>query len=73
MGGVAGQVAGDLVGEAFLGCADDEGGEAAEGGPVAGAALGFAYYKMQWRVSGLVPDLSAWRSQRARPSSNSAS
>jgi membrane associated rhomboid family serine protease len=34
---------------------------------LAGAAFGFAYYKMQWRITGLLPSLRAWRSQSARP------
>src|SRR5580765_7200011 len=34
---------------------------------LAGAAFGFAYYKSQWRLTGLLPDLRAWRAQRSRP------
>lgn len=34
---------------------------------LAGAAFGFLYYKMQWRVLNFWPDLSAWRQQRTRP------
>jgi membrane associated rhomboid family serine protease len=34
---------------------------------LAGAAFGFVYYKMQWRMVGLLPNLRSWRAQRERP------
>jgi membrane associated rhomboid family serine protease len=33
---------------------------------LAGAAFGFAYYKLHWRVMNWVPDLSAWRRNQTR-------
>jgi membrane associated rhomboid family serine protease len=32
-----------------------------------GAAFGFAYYKMHWRLSGLWPDFKKWRKRRSQP------
>jgi membrane associated rhomboid family serine protease len=34
---------------------------------LAGAAFGFAYYKMQWRLTSLLPSFRAWRAQQRRP------
>jgi membrane associated rhomboid family serine protease len=34
---------------------------------LAGAAFGFGYYKMQWRLTSLLPDIRAWRKQLRRP------
>ncbi|HYV36942.1 MAG TPA: rhomboid family intramembrane serine protease [Gemmataceae bacterium] len=34
---------------------------------LAGAAFGFAYFKMQWRLTSLLPSIRAWRAQRSRP------
>jgi membrane associated rhomboid family serine protease len=33
---------------------------------LAGAAFGFAYYKLHWRVLNWLPDLSSWRRNQAR-------
>jgi membrane associated rhomboid family serine protease len=34
---------------------------------LAGAAFGFAYYKLQWRIDGVLPNLREWRWLRSRP------
>jgi membrane associated rhomboid family serine protease len=34
---------------------------------LAGAAFGFVYFKMQWRITGWLPNLRGWRWQRSRP------
>ena len=36
-------------------------------GHLGGAAFGFAYYKLHWRLSGLWPNLSGWRKRRSQP------
>jgi membrane associated rhomboid family serine protease len=32
-----------------------------------GAAFGFAYYKLQWRIMNLWPDLKSWQRRRSQP------
>ncbi len=36
-------------------------------GHLGGAAFGFAYYKMHWRLSGLWPSFKNWRKRRSQP------
>jgi membrane associated rhomboid family serine protease len=36
-------------------------------GHLGGAAFGYAYYKLHWRLSGLWPDFKNWRKWRSRP------
>jgi len=36
-------------------------------GHLGGAAFGFAYYKLHWRLSGLWPNLKSWKKRRAQP------
>ena len=36
-------------------------------GHLGGAAFGFAYYKLHWRLSGLWPNFKNWRRWRSRP------
>ncbi len=36
-------------------------------GHLGGAAFGYAYYKLHWRLSGLWPDFSNWRKRRSQP------
>jgi membrane associated rhomboid family serine protease len=55
-----------VVRDAFAFLSDAQTGTAVQV-HLAGAAFGFAYYKMQWRLSGLLSRLWAWRGQRAPP------
>ena len=58
---VAFQVAQDVLG--FLSKAPG----VAFSGHLGGAAFGFLYYKLQWRVSSLWPDFAGWRRAHSRP------
>jgi membrane associated rhomboid family serine protease len=56
------QVAQDLFG--VLGSGD---GRTAYTVHLGGAAFGFAYFKLQWRITNLWPDLKGWQRRRSRP------
>jgi membrane associated rhomboid family serine protease len=43
------------------------GGPVAVGVHVGGAAFAFAYYKLHWQLTSLLPQLQAWRKRRSQP------
>jgi membrane associated rhomboid family serine protease len=53
--------------DAFALLGADRGGSVAVTAHLGGAAFGFLYYRFQWRISTLVPDLRGWFRSRSRP------